>query len=335
MKRFFTLVLLTVATVTQLWAQDPEFTQFYANPLYLNPAFAGTAAGPRFALNVRNQWPSISGGSFQTYSASYDQHFDGLGGGIGAQVYHDRAGDASLSTTYMSGFYSYHLSIKDATRDYFIVKAGLQVSAFQRSIDFSKLKFGDMIDPKQGFIRETREKFPTANTIGTTGIRPDFSAGLMAFTKKYYGGFAVHHIIEPMQSFFNNPTSRVPRKYTAHVGMLLPVDHWKRTPETFISPNLLVQRQAKFTQVNIGAYAMKGPFIFGAWYRQTDPNGDAIALLIGAKKDAIKIGYSYDLTVSDARSAATGSHEVSLIVELKKYNTRNTKKWRKLNCPDF
>ncbi len=24
-------------------AQDPEFTQFYANPLYLNPAFAATA----------------------------------------------------------------------------------------------------------------------------------------------------------------------------------------------------------------------------------------------------------------------------------------------------
>ena len=32
-------------------AQDPEFTQFYSNPVYLNPAFAGAARRPRFVMN--------------------------------------------------------------------------------------------------------------------------------------------------------------------------------------------------------------------------------------------------------------------------------------------
>ena len=51
----FTSCLLLIATVCtmvvavapqQAHAQDPEFSQFYSNPLLLNPAFAGTARGP-------------------------------------------------------------------------------------------------------------------------------------------------------------------------------------------------------------------------------------------------------------------------------------------------
>ena len=32
-------VLFSLGISENLFAQDPEFTQFYANPLYLNPAF--------------------------------------------------------------------------------------------------------------------------------------------------------------------------------------------------------------------------------------------------------------------------------------------------------
>lgn len=333
MKRLFTLILLALVVSPALKAQDPEFTQFYANPLYLNPAFAGTAAGPRFALNFRDQWPSVSG-AFVTYAASYDQHFDALGGGIGAQVWYDRAGDGKLSTKYMSGMYSYHLTLKEASRDYFIIKAGIQAGVFQRSIDFSKLHFPDQYDAKRGLVRPTLESLPSTGFY-QTGYIPDFSTGFMAFTKKYFAGVAVHHLIQPSQSFLGNPRSELPMKLTVHAGMLLPLDNWKRDPETYISPNILIQRQAKFTQVNVGAYMMKKAFIAGVWYRHTDPNADALMLLAGVKKDALKIGYSYDVTLSGARAAAIGSHEVSVIIELKKYNHKQATKWRKINCPEF
>ena len=52
--------------------QDPQFTQFYANPLYLNPAFAGTSIQSRLVVATRIQWASIPG-AFQTYSASFAQ----------------------------------------------------------------------------------------------------------------------------------------------------------------------------------------------------------------------------------------------------------------------
>src|SRR5688500_4186096 len=225
MKRIPVLLFL-LSSVSAARAQDPEFTQFFTNPVYLNPAFAGTAEGPRFALNFRQQWPSMDG-SFATYSASYDQHITGLGGGIGAQVWYDRAGDGRLSTKYLSGMYSYQLKVKEATRDYFIIKAALQISALQRSVDFSKFDFGDEIHPRYGFkYFKSQEKLPSEGFY-QTGIRPDFSSGILAFNKKYYGGLSVHHIIEPAISFFGAPNNRLPRKYSAHMGMMLPVDNWK------------------------------------------------------------------------------------------------------------
>src|SRR5687767_3437658 len=85
----------------QIIAQDAEFSQFYANPMYLNPAFAGTNRCPRAVLNYRNQWPGIAN-SFVTYSASYDQHVDVLHGGLGVMVLSDKAGEGSLRTTNVS-----------------------------------------------------------------------------------------------------------------------------------------------------------------------------------------------------------------------------------------
>lgn len=323
MKRFITLFLLC-CTFYSVEAQDPEFTQFYANKLYLNPAFAGTNGGPRFSLNYRNQWPSVQG-NFVTYSASYDQHFDAVGGGVGFQVFHDRAGEGNLQTTVPSAMYSYHLNVN---RD-FAIKAALQASYYQKRLG-TDFKFGDQIDPERGFVLPTDE--PIAQQGDQTVNFADFSTGFMAFTDQFYGGLAVHHLAEPNVSFYDNPDSKLPRKYTAHVGMMLPLDN-TRNPQRYISPNILYQNQGPFQQFNFGAYYKQKAFVIGAYFRQTGANSDAFQGLIGLHQDKYKIGYSYDVTVSDA--PARGSHEISLNIELEAKDRRQVKKWRSLNCPDF
>ena len=325
MKRFVTLLLLC-CTFAGSQAQDPDFTQFYANKLYLNPAFAGTNGGPRFSLNYRNQWPSVQG-NFVTYSASYDQHFDAIGGGVGLQVWHDQAGEGNLQTTTPSLSYSYHLNVNED----FTVKAALQASYYQKTLG-QDFKFGDQINPQRGFVLETAE--PIAQNGDQQVNFADFSAGFMGFTDQFYGGFAVHHISEPNVSFYDNPDSELPRKYTGHVGMMLPLDN-TRDPERYISPNILFQSQGPFTQFNFGAYYKQRAFVIGGYFRQTGANSDAFMGLVGLHQDKFKIGYSYDVTVSDARTAARGSHEVSLIIELESSDRRQVKKWRSLNCPDF
>ena len=72
-------------------AQDPELSQFYASPVYTNPALAGSAvcaygAAGRFATNYRNQWPNLPG-TFRSFCASWDQHIPSVGGGLGAMVF--------------------------------------------------------------------------------------------------------------------------------------------------------------------------------------------------------------------------------------------------------
>ena len=85
------VAIIGVFLSTTALAQDPEFSQFYANPLYLNPAFAGSNNCPRVALNYRNQWPGLSG-SFVTQSVSYDQRLGyNKGAGIGFLVTNDEA----------------------------------------------------------------------------------------------------------------------------------------------------------------------------------------------------------------------------------------------------
>ncbi|MEN9512181.1 MAG: hypothetical protein RLZZ370_2000, partial [Bacteroidota bacterium] len=86
-----------------LKAQDPELSQFYAAPMYTNPAMAGSAfcqagAAGRVALNYRNQWPSLPG-TFRSFAASWDQHIPDLGGGLGIMAFRDVAGTGLLTTT--------------------------------------------------------------------------------------------------------------------------------------------------------------------------------------------------------------------------------------------
>jgi len=189
---------LLMTMLPEAKAQDPEFTQFYANPLYLNPAFAGTARCPRLVMNYRNQWPALSG-NFVTTSASYDQHVEAIQGGLGLIVTNDQAGQ-TLSTTSISGIYSYQQPISRT----FSIKAGFQATYFQKSVDWSQLTFGDQIDPRKGFIYETQD-VPRGGTVNNV----DFSAGLLGSVRNFSLGVAVHHLNEPNESLVVG-TSRLP-----------------------------------------------------------------------------------------------------------------------------
>lgn len=306
-------------------AQDPLFTQFYANPLYLNPALTGVDRCPRFIMNYRNQWPAITG-QFVSYSASYDQHVDAISGGLGGQVLADVAGNGILKTINASAFYSYDLSLNRN----FSLRAGFQVTYFQKSIDWSQLVFGDQIDPRYGFIYQSNET-PIDNKA--SGL--DFSSGLVLYSRQFYGGFAVHHLTEPDEKFMTSGSSKLPRKFTAHAGFYIPFN--KRYPnEGYFSPNILFKQQGQIISSNpnaqqlyFGFYSKKGPLVGGLWYRHLD----AIIALVGIQTEHIRFGYSYDITVSKLTYATGGAHEISCAINFDCPPKR--RKYRPLNCPKF
>ncbi len=330
MQRFLMSIVGLLVSVAG-FSQDPHFSQFYANPLYHNPAFTGTGqgGGPRVILNYRNQWASIRPG-YVTYSASFDQYFHPIGGGLGLQLLYDKAGDADVTFAQASLNYSYFLPLN---RDMGLLM-GVKASVFQRSIDYSKLVFGDQIHPVYGVIYETQENLP-CRCVDNSGIRPDFDAGLLLYSDKYYVGLSVSHITQPPFSFLGNPNSVLPRRFTLNGGGIISLDRAK-VPQRYISPNLVVHMQDKFLQVLAGLYYVQNFFTVGAWYRQTNPNGDAIIFQIGVKKNPVSVGYSYDVTMSDARLAVHGAHEASIIIDLpRKARVPKKKGWRDIPCPSL
>lgn len=316
-KRFTLLLILVTCMAGVANAQDPGFTQFYANPLYLNPAFAGTARCPRVCLNYRNQWPGIAG-TFVTTSASYDQHVRALSGGIGVLVTYDRAALGTLNTFNASFIYSYQVNLSRT----FALKFGVQATLAQKSLDWSKLNFGDEIDSRYGFIRQTMETQPNLNVTFA-----DFSAGFLGYSTNFFFGGAVHHLTQPNQSF--GGTSILPMKFTGHAGAVIPLTRSRYQTPSSISPNILYQRQQAFQQLNIGMYVNRGPIVGGVWYR----NRDSFIVLVGIQQNFFRMGYSYDVTLSRLTNATAGSHEVSVsfIIPCK----TPVRKFRTLSCPSF
>ncbi len=301
MKQLYKLSLATLCLFvasTQLKAQDPEFTQFYANPLYLNPALAGNKICMRANVNYRVQWPNVYG-TYTTVGLSIDKLAHSVKGGVGLMVMQDRAAQGTLNTTGVGLIYAPIIKPTRHTSITFAIQAGW----WQKAVNWSKLNFGDMIDPQRGFVNETNEVPPTDATRGNF----DLSTGMVFTSSHVFIGAAVHHILEPNESFLGG-NSPLPRKYTVHAGGLIPLHKGSHESEAYISPNVMYRQQGDFKQLNLGMYFKKDKIVGGLWYR----GNDAFIMLLGVEANQFRIGYSYDVTVSKLTNATAGSHEISL-----------------------
>ena len=322
MKEFKRIVVLFFFSLlaSNAYSQDPQFTQFYANPLYLNPAFAGSYGCPRLHSNFRNEWPSLSG-NYVTYSMSYDQYVKNVSGGIGFIALHDQQGQGTIFTSMIGAIYSYHLKVNRK----FSMMFGARASMFNKSLDWDKLTFGDMIDPRSGFIYQTGD-------VPRGGSRYffDASAGVVGYNKHFFFGFAAHHLNRPNESMIIGE-SRLPIRLTGHMGAEIKLGGKSQySNNTSIMPNIIYQYQNGFQELNIGTYVKYGAFNVGAWFR----NRDAFILTVGINTGKFKLGYSYDITVSKLNNAISGgSHEVSLGLY---FDCRDRPpSFRTISCPSF
>ncbi len=318
--KYIVITLLGMSFSQEMLAQDPTFTQFYANPLYLNPAFAGSHGCPRFNMNYRNEWPSLSS-NYVTYSASYDSYFKNISGGIGLLATHDQQGKGTINTYNLGLIYSFHLKINRK----FSMLFGAKAAWTQKFLNWDKLTFGDMIDERKGFIYQTGD----IRNNGSRGFF-DASAGMVGFSKRFFFGFAAHHLNRPNESMIQG-TSRLPIRYTAHAGADIQIGNKSRfATKTYIMPNVIFQYQRGFMEMNIGTYVRYGNFQAGAWFR----NKDAFILTVGINTGTLRLGYSYDVTVSKLNNGVSGgSHEVSFGLNLKCRDKQTA--FKTLSCPSF
>lgn len=329
-----TATLLTGLMAMQgMRGQDAQFTQFYSVPTYLSPAFAGTGLQTRFGLAVRDQWPAFPG-AFVSTNFAIDHYMPGVNSGVGLLVSHDKAGSGALRYSSVTGQYAYEIELK---RKVFL-RPALQLGWANHAVDYSKLVFGDQL--ARGGTVGTYEYLN-----GTSINYADLGGGLLFFTPKLWAGMAFHHLNRPNQSLLGNE-ARMPIKFSMHGG-------WRttfRTPVIKERPQSLVlafnyKAQEKYDQLDVGGYFERAPFYAGIWYRGIPlmkryapgySNRDALAVLAGAIIDDLRIGYSYDLTISRLAGQSGGAHEVTLGYEVASRSKRRSMSRRRVvPCAKF
>ena len=332
-----TIIFIILVLPWISYGQDPQFSQYFAAPLYLNPAFAGTSQGHRFIANYRNQWPNLANG-FVTYAVSYDYNLDDLKSGIGLIAMTDRAGSANLNSTSVSLIYSYKIQFENK----WVFTPGLSFGYVNRSIDFDKLVFGDQLDfANDGQVPSNDQSL---SQLGNANYF-DFGVGGLLYSKNFWIGYSAAHLNRPNRSLLNEE-SEVPIKSSIHAGFRIPLytGLLKRLKSASLAPSFIYKSQGEFDQLDIGLYFIYDPIMIGLWYRgipiQQNVNDnisqDALVIILGMQLKDIQIGYSYDFTVSELGTISGGAHEISLQYNFNSMVRNKAKKPVKfIPCPTF
>ncbi|MFP4096226.1 MAG: type IX secretion system membrane protein PorP/SprF [Cyclobacteriaceae bacterium] len=334
------IVGLMLSSSNRAWAQDPQFSQFYAAPLYLSPSFAGSTELSRAGMNFRSQWPSLQA-NFTTLSLYFDHFFEDYNSGVGVIFNGDREGLAGLQSVSLGLQYSYQLRITENLT----FRPGAQVAFFNRDLNFDRLVFGDQLDETGIISNVTREQFDTGMSRSFVSL----ALGGLIFSENFYFGYAAHHINTPNQSLVDD-VSRLQMKSSFHGGyrFLLPAGFRQRGyndkgMERSITPTFQYKRQGNFDQLDLGAYFTYEPFVFGMWYRglpisqlEDLPNNESVVALVGLMAGNLNIGYSFDYTVSGLGIQSGGAHEISLVYHFSLRDpSKPPRSIMSLPCPRF
>jgi len=313
------VVLLGLLWGNSLSAQDVQFSQFYAAPLYLNPALTGASELTRVGVNYRNQWPGLDH-SFNSYSAYIDHYIFDYNSGIGLIFNGNQESLANLSTNEIGLSYSYRLRISEK----FFFRVGGQASYLQRDAFFSDLVFGSMIDIVNGTVGGITDEL-NGVPLDSRHSFVDYAVGGMFYNDKFWLGASAHHLSEPNVSFVDDQTSVLPMKLSLQGGYKINLAPGNRDyfthqyKERSVSFAFNYKQQDPFSQLDVGAQLFLQPLVLGLWYRGLPtkynlPNNEAFIGLVGvALETGLDIGYSYDVTTSKlGQRNSGGAHEISI-----------------------
>lgn len=335
-----TIAFLMFFVSSMLHAQDPQFSQYYAAPLILNPAMTGATDCYRAGFNARTQWVGLpGGGSFNTAAVYADLNYPDIRSGFGIMALHDNIGTHNLSSNEVSGFYSFMAPLSEALT----IRFGLQGTYVTRHIDYSRSLFEDQFTGIVPTAPQSTDPVRQHNSVNY----PDVSTGMVLFGDQFWLGASAHHLLRPDQGFLES--SRLPMRYSLHGGYDMKTNRGllSSSREMRVIPTFMYKRQVAFDQLDLGVYVIEDNLMAGLWYRgipikqdEGIMNRDAVVVQVGYRYDQLSFGYSYDFTISRLHIANTyGSHELSVTylfcLDWPRRKKPPPRSKRELPCPDF
>lgn len=286
MKTLLTTTLLILLTLAGVAQQDPLFSQYMFNPLIINPAYAGSRQAVSTTLLHRSQWVGFDGAP-TTQSLGIHAPIKQKNVAVGGMVVNDRIGPVNTFGAF--GIYAYKLQLGPGKLAF-----GLKGGIYNFAFDQSKINYEDQTDPhnQTGVISRTT---------------PSFDFGMYYSTKKSYVGAALTHLTKEAFSLDIpelESQSVLRRHFTFTAGQAIPVND-----NVVLRPSIYARTvglEVSNLDINFSALFNKKLWL-GASYRSTK---DLILLAEVNITKSFRFGYSYDLILSQLRTATSGTHEV-------------------------
>ncbi len=328
---------------------DPQFSQFFGNPLYHNPAFTGESGTTRLMTTYRSQWNGLGDGGYKTYMAGVDSYV-GKGVGLGFLAFRD-----DQFKNFNSNSFSFLGSYNVVVNDNNVIQWGLQGSwTFHQINDMSNLRFVDRFVASPNGVTLNPSTDPIAINRGSFNWSyPNFDTGVLwkssihsDDSQLFWAGATWHNMkfkekeFQPKGRFGLQAGFRIPHGLD-FIGNGMVKDMNRERSIAFTS---YFRKQGQFSQLDLGINFQYEPMNFGLWYRNIPfkntgyAGRDALTFIAGVKLDKFLIEYSYDLTVSSLNKASGGANEITIWYGLEYFldvTFRGLDARRKLKCTNF
>lgn len=284
--------------------QDPQFTQYMFNNLYITPAYAGVEGVTQLTAIHRSQWAGYQSsfndrGAPTTQLVSFNSPIYKLRSGFGTYIVNDKLGP--LNTLEAQAIFAYHLALRDAKLS-FGIKAGI----FSQTIDYDRYRPIHHDDP---LLEDKAGK--------ESQVRPDIGFGMLYRAEKYYVGAGVNHLTRAEFDFNVNEARNALENHLNLTGGYYQEVNFDLT----LSYSALIKTDFKEYSFDVAIIAtLKDKMWGGLAFRQAE----AANVLLGysfLKDNSLRLGYAIDVVVIDRDAKENFSHELLLSYQLPVYAT--------------
>ena len=298
MKKIILFVFFFLSILKVIAQQDPHFTQYMTNMSVVNPAYAtATPAILNLGSLYRYQWSGIKGAPKTLTLFAHAPLNEKVEGGF--SLISDDIGDGAKKETNFFADFAYILKLNEKQKLSFGLKAGF--SSISTNFNGFQLNSGDA----------TTDLAFAENTNATA---PNIGVGAYYFTDKYYIGISTPNFLsaEHIRTSSDEINSFGSHKMHTYLtgGYVFNIN------ETFkLKPAAMaIFVEGAPVSVDLTANVLYNErFELGAAYRFDD----SVSLLMNVNVTPnLRIGYSYDYTISNLSQFNSGSHEIVLLYNL-------------------
>lgn len=304
LRRTFYTLAIVVSGLTAHAQQDPQFTQYMFNGLYVTPAFAGVEGVTQLTAMHRSQWLGYEssfndGGAPTTQLISFNSPIYKLKSGFGIYAVNDKLGPQNNIEAH--AMYAYHLGLKDSKLSF-----GLKVGFYSQAINYDQYR---AIHPDDPLLSGRAGK--------ESQIRPDVGFGLFYRAEKFYLGAGINHLTRAEFDFGINQARNALENHLNFTGGY----YYEVNFDLTLTPTVLVKTDFKEYSFDLGVIAtLKDKMWAGLSFRQSE----AANVLLGysfLKDKSLRFGYAIDIVVKDQEAKENFSHELMLSYQLPVYAT--------------